>query len=73
MANHEIQILEKFNYLKMFKPNEHTEDYHVRKPNDKNFLFEVENKKYIYVGEKLFTFETNDERVEFFQKKDLGT
>ena len=44
----------------MFKPNEETEDYHIRKPNDGNFLFKIGDKKYIYVGEKVFTFQTND-------------
>ena len=49
-----------FGYLNVFKPIEHTKDYHIRKPNDENFLFEIEDKKYIYVGGKVFTFETND-------------
>ena len=57
----EIEILMSFDYLHLFRPNEHTEDYHVRKPNDENFLFKIEDKKYIYVGEKLVTFETDDE------------
>ena len=48
--HHEIEILMSFDYLNVFKPNEHTEDYHTRKPNDENFLFEVGDKKYIYVG-----------------------
>ena len=52
-----------FDYLYLFRANEHTEDYHIRKPNDENFLFKIENKKYIHVGEKLFSFETNDEIV----------
>ena len=50
---HEIEIIMSFDYLNVFKPNEHTEDYHIRKPNDENFLFEIEDKKYIYVGEKV--------------------
>ena len=49
----------------MFRLNEHSEDYHIRKPNDENFLFEIEDKKYIHVEEKLFSFETNDEIVEY--------
>ena len=56
----EIEIIMSFNYVNVFKPNEHTEDYHIRKPNDENFLFEIGDKKYIYVGEKLITFETDD-------------
>ena len=58
--HHEIEIIMSFDYLYLFRPNEHTEDYHIRKPNDKNFLFEIGDKKYIYVGEKLLTFETDD-------------
>ena len=42
-----------FNYLNLLKQNEHTEIYHIKKPNDKIVLFEAENKKYIYVGENL--------------------
>ena len=49
-----------FIYLSLLKPNEHTEDYHIRKPNNETFLFEIGDEKYIYVGEKLITFETND-------------
>ena len=45
---HEIEILKSFNFFKLFKPN------------DENFLFEIEYKKYSYVGKKLVTFETND-------------
>ena len=53
----EIEIVMSFDYLHLFRPNEHTEDYHIRKPNDKNFLFKIEDKKYIHVGGKLFSFE----------------
>ena len=57
-----------FNYLNSFRPNEDVEGYHIRKPHDANFLFEVEDKKYIHAGEKVFTFETNDEIVNRFSK-----
>ena len=56
----EIETVMCFNYLNVFKPNEHTEDYHFRKPNDKNFLFEIRDKNYIYVGEKVITSKTKD-------------
>ena len=46
--------------LSLFKPIEHTEVFHIRKPNNKNFLFEDEDEKYIYVGEDLVSFETID-------------
>ena len=42
--------------------------FFIRKPNNENFLFKIENKKHIHVGEKLFSFETNDEIVEFFSE-----
>ena len=43
--NREIEILISFKYLNVFKPNEHTEDYHIRKLNDENFYskWEIEN------------------------------
>ena len=62
---HEIEILMSFDYLHLFGPNEHTEDYHIRKPNNANFLFKIEDKKCIHVGKNLFSFETNDEIVKY--------
>ena len=44
--HHEVEKLMSFNYFNLFKPNEYKEDYHIRKPNDKNFLIEIEAKKY---------------------------
>ena len=61
----EIEIIMSFDYLHSFRPNEHSEDYHVRKPKEENFLFKFEDKKYVHVGEDLFSFETNDEIVEY--------
>ena len=63
--HHEIEILMGFDYLHLFRPIEHTEDYHIRKPNNANFLFKTEDKKYIHVGENLFSFETDDEIVKY--------
>ena len=60
-----IEKIMNFDYLRLFRPNEQSVDYHIRKPNDENFLFEIEDKKYIHVGEKLFSFETNDEIIEY--------
>ena len=51
-----IEIIMSFDYLNLFRPNEHSEEYHIRKPNDENFLFEIEDKKYFHVGEKFFYF-----------------
>ena len=61
----EIEILISFDYLHLFRANERTEDYHIRKPNDENFLFKTKDKKYIHVGQNLFSFETNDEIVKY--------
>ena len=49
--HHEIEILMSFDYLNVFRPNEHTEDYYIRKWNNENFLLKIEDKKYIHVGE----------------------
>ena len=52
-----------FGHMHLFRPNEHNEDYHTRKPNDENFLFEIGDNMYIYVGERVLTFETNAKKV----------
>ena len=57
-----------FDYLHFFRPNEHCEDYHIRKTNDENFLIKIEDKKSIHVGEKLFNFETSEEIVKYSQE-----
>ena len=44
-SHHEIEILSSFYFLKLFRTNELTEDYHIRKPNDESFLFGIEDKK----------------------------
>ena len=49
----ELDMVMSFSYLNVFNPNEHTEDYHVRKPTDENFLFEIEDKK-IFMWEKKY-------------------
>ena len=46
-----------FDYLHLFGPD--------GKADDGNFLFEIEHKKYIHVGENLISFETNDEIEEY--------
>ena len=58
--HHEIEILMSFDYLNVFGPDENNKDG--------NFLFEIENKKYVHVGEKLFSFETNDKIVDYFSE-----
>ena len=63
--HHGIESLKNFNCFDMSKPDEHLEDYHLRKPNDENFRFEVGDKKYIYKAEKLISFATNDIIVKY--------
>ena len=54
----EIGKVMSFDYLHVFGPDENNKDG--------NFLFEIKNKKYVHVGDKLFSFETNDEIVDYF-------
>ena len=61
-SNDEIEIVMSFYYLNVLQSNEHTEDYHIKKANDENFLFEIEDINYIYVGYKVISFETNDNK-----------
>ena len=62
---HETELIKRFDYLHLFRSNEHTEDYYIRKPKNENFLFKNEDKIFIHVGKKLFSFETNDEVVKY--------
>ena len=50
----------RFDYLQVFVPDENNKDG--------SFLFEIEDEKYVHVGEKLFSFETNDETEEYFSE-----
>ena len=55
-----IEILMSFDSLHVFGPDENNKNG--------NFLFEIGNKKYIHVGEKVFSFETNDEIVDYYSE-----
>ena len=57
-------MLISFIYLNLFTSNDHTEDYHIRNPNDESFVFEIEDKEHIYVGQNSASFETSDKIVE---------
>ena len=59
-SHQEIEIVMSFDYLQVFRPDENNKD--------ENFLFKVEDKNYIHAGEKLFSFETNDEIEKFFSE-----
>ena len=56
----EIEKVLSFEYLRVFGLDENNKDG--------NFLFEIENRKYVHVGKNLFSFETNDEIVEYFSE-----
>ena len=57
--------------MKLFKPNEHTKDYHINKNRTiKTFHSKSTVKKYIFKGEEVFTFETKDMIVKY--SLDLG-
>ena len=49
-----------FDYLRVFGLDENNKNG--------NFLFKIENKKYFHVGEKLFSFETNDEIEDYLSE-----
>ena len=56
----EIEIFVRFDYLHVFGPDENNKDG--------SFLFETEVKKYVHVGEKIFSFETNGEIPDYFSE-----
>ena len=56
----EIKIVMSFDYQHVFGPDDNNKDG--------DFLFEIGDKKYIHVGEKLFSFETNDEIKDCFSE-----
>ena len=49
----EIEIIMSFNYVNVFKPNEHTEDYHTRNQTMKIFYSKLEIKN-IFMWEKSY-------------------
>ena len=57
----EIGKVMSFDYLLVFGLNGNNKDG--------NFLFEIENRKYVHVGKNLYSFETNDEIVEYFSEQ----
>ena len=52
----EIEIVTKFDYQHLSKPIELDKETRARKETNENFLFKIEDKKYIYVGEKYLNF-----------------
>ena len=54
-----IKLIIDFQYKRLFRPNKHLERYHIGTPKHENFLFKIGDKKYLHVGESIFTFTTN--------------
>ena len=59
-AHHEIEKVMSLDYIRIFGMSENNKN--------RNFLFEIGNKKYVYVGKNLFSFETNDKIVNYFSE-----
>ena len=52
----EIEMVTKFDYQQLFRPFGIDKRTHARIVTDENLLFKIEDKIYIYVGDKVFTF-----------------
>ena len=57
-SHQEIEKVMSLGYLHVFGLDENKKDG--------NFLFEIGDKKYVHVGENVFSFETNDKIVDYF-------
>ena len=57
-----------FQYKRLYRPNKHLERYHIGTPKHEIFLFKIGDKKYLHVGESIFTFTTTSkiEKYGFF-------
>ena len=55
-----IKLIVDFQYKRLFRPNKHLERYHITKSKGESFLFKIGDKKYLHVGESIFTFTTNN-------------
>ena len=64
--HHEIEMVRNFDYQHLFKPFDFDKKTHARIVTDEIFLFRIEDKKYIFVGEKVYKFETIDDIDENF-------
>ena len=64
----EIEMVTKFDYQHLFKPVEFDEKTHTRRETNENFLFKIEDKKYIYVGKKYLLLKQLMRLKNIFQK-----
>ena len=60
-----IKLIIDFQYKRLFRPNKHLERYYITKPIHENFLFKISDKKYLHVGESVFTFTTNSNIIKY--------
>ena len=67
-SHKEIELVTKFDYLHLFKPFGVEEKTNARIETNDNFLFKINDKKHIYVGDKVPTFETIDDIDEYFSE-----
>ena len=67
-SHQEIEMVTKFDYQHLLKLFELDEKTHTIRETNENFLFKIEDKKYIYVGDNVFSFETVDDIEEYFSE-----
>ena len=60
-----IKLIIYFQYKRLFRPNKHLERYHIGTPKHENFLFKLGDKKYLHVGESIFTFTTDSNIIKY--------
>ena len=68
----EIEIVTKLDYQHLFRAFGLDERTHARRETNENFLFKIEDKKYIYVGDIVYRFETIDDIDEYFSETGLN-
>ena len=64
----EIEMVTKFDYQHLFKPFDLDKKTHGGIVNDEKFLLKIDYKKYIFLGEKVYNFETIDDIDEYFSE-----
>ena len=60
-----IKLIIEFDYKRVFRPNKHLKRYHITKPKEQSFLFKLNDKKYLHVGESIFSFRTTGNIVKY--------
>ena len=60
-----IRLIIEFDYKRLFRPNKHLERYHVTEPKDESFLFKINGKQYLHVGESIFTLKSKGNIIKY--------